>query len=320
MEALLESPDIDAVLNLTPPKHHVPVSLASLRAGKHVLTEKLMANSLEEADELIDEAARRRRIFVCAPAVVTSPFLVDIRHALHGGAVGRVMGARAQLSTFGPAAWAEYTSDPTWFYDEGAGPLADLGVYPLHMLTELLGPVRRITALSGISLPTRSVLVGPFAGKEIEVHVDDNVQMLLAFPDDNGPATFANLASTYCAWQSPSPTLEVFGTEGVLVFEDLYDPRGEARIWRAHGRGAGAWEPIARIEPNAGHTRGLYIFGGVEHLVECIQRGLHPILSGEHARHVLDVVISAGRSAREGRTLELSTSFAYPKDWPEFGL
>ncbi|MDB5058809.1 MAG: oxidoreductase domain protein [Chloroflexi bacterium] len=317
MDALLADPTIDAVLNLTPPKHHVPVSSAVLDAGKHLLTEKLMANTLDEADLLIAQARRADRVFVCAPAVAISPFMVDLRRLLHGGAIGRVLGARAQLSTFGPAGWREYTSDPTWFYEEGAGPLADLGVYPLHMLTELLGPVRRVSAMASISLPTRTVLYGPAAGKEISVGVADNVQMLLDFTDGDAPKTIASLDSTYCAWATTGPHLEIYGTDGALVVNSIYDDTGTIRMWRAGGDGA--WSTAPRISSDDLPTRGLYIFGGAAHLVECIQRGLPPLLTGEHARHVLDVILTAGRAARDGVTLDVQTSFDYPKDWEAFG-
>ena len=65
-------------------------------------------------------------------------------------------------------------------------------------------------------------------------------------------------------------------------------------------------------------TRGAYIFGGITHLVECVQRGLTPLLSAEHARHVLEIMLAAPQAARAGRTLDLQTTFPYPKPWHVF--
>lgn len=306
LDSLLEDERVDAVLNLTQPAQHARISLAVLGAGKHLLTEKVLATTMDDADLIIRTAAASQRTLVCAPAVAVSPFLLDIRQALSQGIIGQVTGARVHMATFGPAAWSEYTSDPSWFYEPGAGPLADIGVYPLHLLTDLLGPVRRMTALSGISVPRRTVLVGEHIGQPLTVSVDDNVQMLLDFTADGQLATFANLDCTYCAWASESPFLEIFGTEGVLSMRDLYDSAGEVRVCRAGGE----WGILPRTAPARAGQRGMDIFGGVVHLVDCVQGNLEPILSGEHARHVLEIILGAEQAARGGSCLAVTSTFS----------
>lgn len=310
LEGLLSS-DVDAVINLTPPRFHAPINLQVLQAGKHLLSEKPLASTLEEADTLIATARDRGLLVVAAPAITTSAFVVDMRRLIAGGAIGRVTHCRAQFATFGPAGWLEYTSDPTWFYQEGAGPLVDLAVYMLHVLTELLGPARRVAALSGISVPRRTILAGPPAGREIEVQVDDNTQILLDF----GDATFAHVDASYCVRAAPGSMLEVYGSEGVLVVDNIFNTEGTVRLYSAEKR---SWETAPRLSDTGAPHRGKYIFGGVLHLVDCIARGQEPLLSAEHARHVLDIMQSAPRAAREGRTLDLRTTFAYPKAWDAF--
>jgi predicted dehydrogenase len=310
LEELLAA-DVDGVVNLTPPRFHAPINLAILQAGKHLLTEKPLASTLQEAGTLIEAARARDLLLVSAPAITISAFMVDLRRLIAGGAIGRVTHARAQFSTFGPAGWLEYTSDPTWFYQEGAGPLVDLGVYMLHMLTELLGPARRLAALSGISVPTRAIQAGPATGKEIAVTVDDNTQMLLDF----GRSTFAHVDASYCVHAAPGPMLEVYGSEGVLTVDNIFDDEGTLRLYRASTR---AWETAPRLTATDFPTRGKYIFGGVVHLVDCVQRSQAPLLSAEHARHVLEIMLLAPRASREGRTLDLQTTFPYPKAWDLF--
>lgn len=314
LEALLADPAIEAVVDLAPPELHMPINLAALRAGKHLLTEKTLAGSLEDADTLIEEARARGLFFLSAPAIALSAQTVDLRRLIGSGMIGRVAYARAQLSTFGPAAWSEYTSDPTWFYQKGVGPLADLGIYMLHTLTELLGPVHRVAALTGISVPERTVLYGPATGKQITVTEDDNTQLLLDF----GDATFAHLDSTFCAWSTPGPTLEIYGSEGVLALDSIYDPQGTLRLWRGGKDSPHMWETLPPLSASDAPTRGLHIFAGVTHLVDCLRTGRAPLLSAEHARHVLEIILTAPRASREGRTIELQTSFAYPKQWSAF--
>ncbi|HEY8285429.1 MAG TPA: Gfo/Idh/MocA family oxidoreductase [Chloroflexota bacterium] len=318
LEELLSAQGVDAVLNLTPPRLHGSVTLSALRAGKHVMVEKPIAGTVAEADVVIAEAAARGLVLVCAPAIAINAFMVDVRRLVHDGAIGDVTHARAQLATFGPAAWMEYTSDPTWFYQRGAGPLVDLGVYMLHALTEVLGPVRRLSAFGAISIPTRTVLAGPARGKEISVELEDNIQALLEFelPGREGPRpAFAHLDASYCTWTTPGPMIEIYGSEGVLVVDNIYDERGTIRLWRGGKGGARAWEIVPPISPSAIPNRGKHIFAGASHLVACVRTGRAPLLSAEHARHVLEVMLLATEAAHSRKTLDTKTTFAFPKQW-----
>ncbi len=321
LEELLGMKEVDAVLNITPPRVHGPVTLTALQAGKHVMVEKPIASTTAEADTLIAEAAARGLTIVCAPGIATNAFAVDLRRLVHDGTIGDISHARLQLATFGPAAWREYTSDPTWFYQPGAGPLVDLGVYMLHLITEILGPVKRLSALAGISIPERTVLAGPAEGARITVGIEDNIQTLLEFaPPTNksGRPAFVHLDSNYCSWASPGPMIEIYGSEGVLVVDNIYDPKGAVRLWRGGKAGAGSWETVPPISSCAIANRGKHIFAAASHLVTCLRTGRAPLLSAEQARHVLDVMLLATEAAREGRTLTPSTTFAYPKPWAEW--
>jgi len=317
LAALLADTRIDAVINLTPPAMHHEVNLAALRAGKHLLTEKTIAGTVEQATTLIEEARARGLVFLSAPAIGLGAQMTDLRRWVERGTIGQVVSVRAQLSTMGPAAWTEYTSDPTWFYQRGVGPLPDLGIYMLHTMTDLFGPARRMTAFSGISIPERVALYGPVAGKEITVTADDNTQMLLDFADPagEGRALWGNLDSSFCVWQAPGPQLELYGDRGVLAVDNIYDPKGTIRLWRGSREGEPRWETLPPLTAWDADTRGLYIFEGARHLLACVRDGASPLLTPEQARHVLEIILAAPRSSREGRAIELETTFAYPKPW-----
>src|SRR5439155_5028966 len=98
------------------------------------------------------------------------------------------------------------------FYQQGSGPLLDMGVYGIHQLTGILGPARRVVAFSGITDPVRTVRGGPFAGLEIEVTADDNTLFLLDF----GDSTYGVIDGSYNLHASRSPRLELFGRRGVI--------------------------------------------------------------------------------------------------------
>src|SRR5262249_46330942 len=166
-EELLALDDVDIVLVLTSMSEHGPLALQALQAGKHVLVEKPMATSLEQAAELVELARAGPGLLVCAPHIVLSPTFRAIHDAVRAGAVGRLLSARARYGWAGPW-WAE------WFYRPGGGSLFDLGIYNVTSLCALFGPARRVTAMVGVAIPERLV-----EGRTIRVEADDTAHVVL---------------------------------------------------------------------------------------------------------------------------------------------
>jgi predicted dehydrogenase len=310
LDEMLERADVEAVVNLTNIQAHAAASLKILEAGKHCVSEKPIATSLDEADLLVETARRNQLLYVCAPIVAMLPYHLEVRRLIDAGAIGKVAFARVRSSHGGPASWA-FPTDPTWFYQQGAGPLFDMGVYGIHTITGMLGPARRVVAFSGITEPTRVVAAGPAKGKAIEVTADDNTLLMLDF----GGSTFAFVDGTYNVNAARSPRIEIFGRAGTISINDYQAVREGAtpfEVYRVDAlAGAAGW-----ITPNATglrqaqerfdtyHTACL-----VEHLVDCLRDGARPVLSAEHARHALEIMLMALESARSGQAIELRTTF-----------
>src|SRR4051794_19420770 len=161
LDDMLEQADIEAVVNLTSIPFHAETNLKILQAGKHCMSEKPLANTVEEADALVEAAESRNLTFVCAPVVAALPLYTEIRRLVQEGTIGQVAFARVRSSHGGPGTWA-FPTDPSWFYHKGSGPLLDMGVYGIHMITSFLGPAKRVVAFSGITEPTRYVLAGKY--------------------------------------------------------------------------------------------------------------------------------------------------------------
>ena len=209
---MLKDDELDAVLNLTPILAHFENSMEILAAGKHLVTYKPLASTLAEADEICELARERGLLVVCAPDDMLKREWTEARRLLQEGAIGQVAFARLQSSQAGPAARA-WPSDPTWFYQKGAGSLLDLGVYGIHRATGVLGPAKRVTAMSGIVAPTRKARGGPFDGLEIQVTEDDNTLVMLDF----GGSVFAVVDGTFNVVGTKTPDMEVFGLGGTLI-------------------------------------------------------------------------------------------------------
>lgn len=311
LEEMLEKSDLDLVINLTPIPLHGSTSRAILQAGKHLVVEKPIATTMDDADELIEIAHKRNLTYVVAPPNMLQQNRVDAKRIIAEGGIGQPCFARVRSSHGGPAA-TNWPLDPTWFYQEGSGPLYDMGVYGIHDITGLLGPAKRVVAFSGITEKERTVRGGPYQGKKIEVTADDNTLLMLDF----GNACFAVVDGTFNVNASKSPQIEIFGREGTI---NLYNqqqtpepPPPPLEIFRLDAApGVDGWitprrSNVSALDEQRQRYRRAIL---VKHLADCVNEGRHPILSAEHARHALEIMLMSIESARSGKAIELRTEF-----------
>jgi predicted dehydrogenase len=307
LESMLAGADLEAVVNLTPIPAHAATSLKIVEAGKHLVLEKPIATTLAEADAIIDAArARELTVVVAPPDMLHSPY-VEAARLIREQVIGQVAFARVRSSHAGPGGGPHgWPFDPTWFYQDGSGPLFDMGVYGIHEITGLLGPAKRVTAFAGVTEPTRVVRGnGPYAGLEIPVTTPDNCLFMLDF----GGSTFAVVDGTFNVHAARSPKVEVFGRRGAMAILQAGGP--DLEVYRTDlAPGVDGWIAPnhwpALADPRRAMLRRALL---VDHLVDCVRGGLAPVLSAEHARHALEIMLAVFESAREGRVVELTTTF-----------
>ncbi|PJJ55206.1 Gfo/Idh/MocA family protein [Compostimonas suwonensis] len=309
VDEMLEADTVDAVVNITPIAAHAETSLKILSAGKHLISEKPLASTLAEADELIDTARAAGVMIVCSPPRMLEPARVRARELVRQGAIGTVAFARVRSSHAGPA-WQAWPADPSWFYAADAGPLMDMGPYGIQEITGILGPARAVMAMSGRTSETRTVAGGPFAGSIVPVEADDNTLLLLDF----GGGAFAMVDCTFNLRAATSPDVEIFGHAGTIVLgnDRVASEVPALQLYRVSDDGVnGEW----RDATGPGYRRDVDRIRAVrrailvQHLLDCLVSGAPPVLSAEHARHTLEIILAAKRSAATGRRVELATSF-----------
>lgn len=316
----------DGVFNLTPAPAHAEVNGKILESGVNLFSEKPIAASVAEADRLIETARSRGLLFLCAPAPAVTRRVRWLADVIASGRLGHPTLIVGQCATLGPASWPEYTGDPTVFYGPGVGPVRDLGVYRLHEMTALLGPVRRVQAAGSIAIPQRRILMGSPAGRTMEVTAPDHVLMNLEFAG----GALGQLLASFAVPATQAPYLEIhlsagtislpgdqFGADdigGVFAFDP--SPSGGSA-----GSGREGGEPLIIDSPkdSAGWRRGPLpavaqdrwpvVCTGPGHFVGCLAGDEKPILTAEHARHVLEIILAAYHSIEDGRTQDLVTTF-----------
>ncbi len=288
---MLAQTTADMVLNLTPIQLHAEVTLAAIAAGKHVFSEKPVAGSAVDAVKIARAADAAGVIVVAAPSVMLFPQVRHVCDLLAQDAIGPVHFARGR-GWGGLPPWGGYSGDPAPFFARGGGPLRDMAVYPLHVLTGLLGPVLRVTALSARVQTAFTPGDGLRVGQRVPVEEPDLWSMVLDF----GNSRIASLESNNAAHASRAPELELFGMRGTIAMS-LIDVGAPVEIMKAEGDWS--WRPSPHA--NGGRAAGPDHLLGVIHLLDCLRDGAQPVLSLRAATHVLAVIDAAYESAREGR-------------------
>jgi predicted dehydrogenase len=306
LATMLRGSDLDAVINLTPALAHYETSMMILESGRHLVTDKPLAGSLAEADDICRLAAERRLVVVTAPYDVLGHDLQSARQLVATGGIGRVAFARVQSSHAGAAAMG-WPVDPAPYYQAGAGSLFDMGVYGIHRATGVLGSARRVMALSGITSATRRVKGGPFDGATIDVQEHDNTLLMLDF----GDSIYASIDATFNVVGSRAPQMEIYGSTGTIVL-NRPEISPSMEIYRLDAApGIDGWvTPMSYGLPGPpDRSQQLMRAVLIDHLLDCLETGSEPLLSGAFARHVLEIMLSARRSAEEGVAVDLITSF-----------
>ena len=207
VEELLADPSIDIVINLTVPAAHSAVALAAVSAGKSVYNEKPLTIGFEDGKRLLELATANGVRVGCAPDTFLGAGLQTCRQIIDDGGIGQPVAGTAFFLGHGPEAWHP---DPNFFYQEGAGPLFDMGPYYLTALVSLLGPVRRVTGSARASFPERTV----GSGTTIVVASGLTIQEAVDEHPPAGPLTYSVVAVDVAGNVSAAATCStVMGTE-----------------------------------------------------------------------------------------------------------
>ena len=303
VDEMLSDPDIELIINLTPPSAHAAVAIAVVQAGKSVYNEKPLTVAREDAQLLLTTAEANGVSVGCAPDTFLGAAHQTCRQLIDQGLIGEPMAATAFMMGWGMEMWHP---SPEFFFKPGGGPLLDMGPYYLTALINLLGPVRTVSGMTRIGRKQRTITSEPLAGTVIEVQVPTHAASLLQFT--NG--AIGTLITSFEAAGSNLPRIEVYGTEGALSVPDPNQFNGEIRVKRP---GHQLWETVLVDRPYAENSRGL----GVADMIMALREGRQPRANGRLAFHVLDIMHAIQESSDSGEHITLSSFAERPALMPE---
>jgi predicted dehydrogenase len=302
-ENLLAEPGIDAVSVCLPNALHAPVSIAALRAGKHVLVEKPLSRNRDEAHTMIDAARATERVLMVSFDKRYRGDVQWIKQYIDSGAIGQIYYAKAH--------WMRRAGIPrlgSWFVSKeqaGGGPLIDLGVHVLDIAMYLMGEPRphAVSANTYAAFGPRGLKnwVGrqQFSDEHLTYEVEDLATAFVRLEGDGAVTDRQATLLLEASWATHSTVSDdfgvtLYGTEGgVELFVHDYGYDNTVRVFTDIG--GVPTDMVPRIPKGKGH---LHV---IERFVEAVLDRAPPIPSAEDGLRRVEVITACYQSAQEGR-------------------
>ncbi|MAE62324.1 MAG: oxidoreductase [Planctomycetaceae bacterium] len=301
VKQLINDDDVDIVLNLTIPKAHYPVAMDAVRAGKHVYSEKPLAIRRPDGRKLVDAAKRKGLLVGGAPDTFFGAGIQTSRKLLDDGAIGQPIACTAYMMGRGVETWHP---NPDFYFQPGGGPMFDMGPYYLTAMTFLLGPIKRITAAAGITIPERRITSKPFYGQKITVNTPDHISGSLVFTS----GVIGTMCTSFATWAAETWPITIFGTDGTLKVPDPNGFDGDVFLYT---KSKDKWRTVKHTHAT-GHGRAV----GLADMAHAIRSGRPARAGAQQTYAVLDAMQGFLDAARTGRAYTPRCRYERPAPLP----
>ncbi|QHW30785.1 Gfo/Idh/MocA family oxidoreductase [Paenibacillus rhizovicinus] len=282
-EEMLEKVKPDAVSVCTPNYLHAEVSIAAANAGAHVLVEKPMASTDEEAAAMIEAASKNNVHLMVGHNQRLMPPHVKAKAILKTGALGRVLTFRTSFGHPGPEAWSVDGRD-SWFFRKPEaimGAMGDLGVHKSDLMRYLLDD--EVAQVTGF--------IGTLDKKDTDI--DDNSTCLLRMKS----GAIGTLVASWTYYKGEDNSTVLWCENGVMKIGT--DPKDQIIVELRDGT-------VEKYNVGAISTNDKQETSGVvDAFVESIVTNTKPAISGEEGRKSLAVILAAFESQATGKVINL---------------
>jgi predicted dehydrogenase len=299
VDDLLADGEVDIVVNLTVHQAHYEVTKRALEAGRHVYSEKPLALRSSEARELVELATARGIRLGCSPSTFLGEAQQTAAAWVRSGRLGSVRAIYAEVNWGRIETWHPA---PAPFFEVGA--LFDVGVYPLTLVTTMLGPARSVRAWAWDLMPDRLTLDGtPF-------RIGSPDLVVAAIELDGGQVL--RLTTSFYVGEPARQTgsLEFHGDDASLALGSFQEFDATVEV----GPYGGTYEQVAHVRPA---YRGIAWARGVAEMASAIAEDRPHRASAEQAAHIVDILEAAATSIADGgHQIEVSSTIPLPPLMP----
>jgi UDP-N-acetylglucosamine 3-dehydrogenase len=283
---LLELDDLDAVSVCLPNNLHASVSIDALNAGLHVLCEKPMATSKEEAENMIRAAKDNGKKLMIAHNQRFVASHQKAKQLIDSGEVGKIYSFRTTFGHPGPEKWSIDGKNSWFFKKEEAfiGALGDLGVHKSDLVRYLLGEITEV----GAFVETNA--------KE-DTTIDDNAVCIVKTED--GAIGTLTASWSYSA-KSENSTI-IYGENAILRLED--DPKYSLIVQYTNGETVNYELDQIQTNEGSGQTNTHVI----DNFVDAIIHNTEPLINGEEGLRSLEVILAAIESNEKKKIIKLQS-------------
>ncbi|WXG44329.1 MAG: Gfo/Idh/MocA family oxidoreductase [Promethearchaeati archaeon SRVP18_Atabeyarchaeia-1] len=296
---VLKDPDVEAVDILLPPSLHAKVAVQAAEAGKHILTEKPLATTLKDCDEVIAAAKRNKvKLMVCHNQLFYPPHQ-EAKRLVDNEIGNPVMSTSLLHGGFGASGWRE---DPVI----GGGFLLEACIHRFYVSRYLMGEVKRVSCMTAKTTP--------------ELKTEDIVLVNLQFEKNRYGTISANRGAPPALWDDRT---EVVGDDGMIIINGVEDHilgglplmLYKDGAWKSYmtprvfGETAEGMDGIpeeVKFTSNELDNKFVNTFYYViKHFIDCIIEDKAPFVPGEEGRRLVEIMLAAYKSAETGKVVNV---------------
>ena len=299
VKELLEDPEIELIVNLTPVGAHYEIVKAALNAGKHVFTEKTLTDDLEKAVELVALAKEKNLYLGCAPDTFLGSAVQTAKAALDAGSIGEVTGFVITANRN----WLMLINGLPFLREKGPGMCFDYAVYHVTALVSLLGRVSAVSAFTTFPKPYKYLMPGdPHYGEDLICPNETRVSAVLKM--ENGVT--GTMMMDGDSILQPQSLFRIYGTGGVLEFGDPNQFGSPVRLLSAARNPRLPLEDkiLESVNEYSDNARGL----GVSLMANAIENSDENPVDAKLGYHVMEVLTKILESSESQKVESIESS------------
>jgi predicted dehydrogenase len=316
VKELLKNDDIAIVVNLTVPAVHYKVSKQILDAGKHVYSEKPLTLSYKDALALQKYAAKKKLRVGSAPDTFLGASHQLARKTIDDGKIGKIVSGTCHFMGPGMEMWHP---NPDFFFQPGGGPVLDMGPYYITNLVNLIGPVKRVSALSATGRKERVINSqpnNPRNGEKLKVKTPTTYHALLEFAQ----GACVTVSLSWDVWAHKHQNMELYGQTGAMFVPDPNFFAGDVMVAGSDQKpqALAAWDhPFAKLNWGPGNSLtdviwANYRCAGLADMADAIMRKRTARCDISMVAHVVEVMTAVMEAGETRKVIKLKSTCKRP--------